>query len=119
MSNEIEAYKLAKDRLRRFLAWRSLIGKEYFGGTRGKGGQFGSVVIFDTSSSITIYHQEYDGASNYHTNDPMFREEFAFAAKENAEVILNSVQKQLEAALGKARQSAEAIAAEIINGSTP
>ena len=114
MSNEIENYKLARQRLQRFTIWRSLIGMEYFGGTRGKGGQFGTVVPFETACTLTIYSQEYDGSNNYHTSDPDLRGEFAQAAIECSESILDSVQKQLETDAANAKQAAENIAKEIL-----
>lgn len=114
MSNEIDEYKLAQQRLKRFLSWRSLIGKEYFGGTRGKGGQFGTVVPFETACSLTIYHQEYDGSNNYHNSDPDLRGEFTQAAIRCAPAILDSVQQQLESNVLKAKQNAEKLAQEIL-----
>lgn len=112
MSNEIDSYKHAKDRLRRFLDWRGLIGKEYFGGTRGKGGEFGHVC--SASCAFTIYRQEYDGATNYHYADTPLQEEFANAAILNSNLILDSVQKQLEDKVEEAKKLAEKIAREIL-----
>lgn len=62
--NPIDKYISVKNELENFRQWKGLIGKEYFGGTRGKGGEFGEVV--SATGNLTIYYQQFDGAKNYH-----------------------------------------------------
>jgi len=63
----IEKYNEANRKLADFRAWSGLIGKEYFGGTRGKGGEYGRIVCFNAKPEI--YSQSHDGATNYHKPD--------------------------------------------------
>lgn len=109
--NEIDEYQTAKQRLAAFDAWAGLIGKEYFGGTRGKGGCFGEVV--SASGTLTIYHQAYDGARNYHDLDEAFRRELATAMKVNSPVLINHMHKQLEAQLNAAKERARKLTEEL------
>ena len=110
--NPIELYIASKAKLERFLSWRSLIGQEYFGGTRGKGGQYGSVV--SARCSLTIYFQEYDGAQNYHDSSTDLASFFASAAVANSKAILDHVQGQLERDVEAAKQASEEMAREIL-----
>lgn len=65
--NKIEEYRQMKRHADHASAWLSLHGNEYFGGARGKGGQYGSFITHGVSvQGLQIYHQEYDGATNYH-----------------------------------------------------
>lgn len=90
--SKIAEFNIAKVNLARFKEWRSLIGKEYFGGTRGKGGQYGKIV--NASSELEIYHQEYDGARNYHGSKD-FHEAFSVAAKKLAPQLMEEAEKFL------------------------
>ncbi len=60
-------YNHAKQALGEACQWWALHGKEYFGGTCGKGNEYGHFASGATMvNGLTIYHQEYDGAANYH-----------------------------------------------------
>ena len=58
--NAIEAFQQKRRALRDAESWRALIGKRYGGGGGGTGNVCKAVV------TLTVYHQEYDGATNYH-----------------------------------------------------
>lgn len=61
----LEAYREAKHALTEAERWYALIGKEYMGGTRGRGGEYGRVRKC-TVAECVVYYQAYDGATNYH-----------------------------------------------------
>lgn len=104
--NAIDDYIKAKDSLRRFNQWAALIGKEYFGGTRGRGGQFGS--ICSAEGKLTIYSQAYDGANNYHDLDGDFRGHLGSAMARLGEHLINDIRSQLEADMkNKAAEAAK------------
>lgn len=109
--NPLETYQQAKRELQQFNAWASLIGKEYFGGTRGKGCEYGSVV--SATGSLTIYYQESDGAKNYHDSSQKVNGHIAKAMIEHQAAILASVRRQLEEELQTAKQEAANLAAEL------
>lgn len=97
-----DKFNAAKRSLQIFRSWKSLIGKEYTGGTRGKGGEYGEVVraVF----TCEIYHQEYDGATNYHRSNQAYQEVLNEAARQHASAILDTAeqmlaQKQMDAAI--------------------
>jgi hypothetical protein len=58
---KIDEYKKAKRVKRDAEKWISLIGREYRGGGGGIGG------LRSVSVKAEIYHQEYNGATNYHS----------------------------------------------------
>ncbi len=95
--NTIDEYQAAQHQLRKFNDWASLIGKEYFGGTRGRGGSYGQVV--SAAIVLTIYHQEYDGARNYHDLEPDHARFMALVAKDMAGELINRTRKLMEAEL--------------------
>jgi len=104
--NAIDEYIKAKESLRRFNAWAELIGKEYFGGTRGKGGEYGQVVNAD--GKMTVYSQAYDGANNYHDLDGDFRGNLSSAMVRHSAFLINDIRQQLETnVLVKANQAAK------------
>ena len=57
---KVEEYRAAKRALREAEQVADLIGKEYHGG----GGGIGK--IHSLSIAMEVYHQEYNGATNYH-----------------------------------------------------
>ena len=64
-ATKIEQYNAAKREQAACQRWAALIGARYMGG----GGGFGkltSLRLMQGESSPTIYHQERDGATNYH-----------------------------------------------------
>lgn len=111
--NTIDNYNLLKSKVARFESWASLIGKEYFGGTRGKGGEYGEITT--ASGSLTIYHQAYDGANNYHNLDKEFECVLQLAMKEHGHILIESMRKSLNKELEKARQEAAELAKELLS----
>lgn len=109
--NPIDTYLKQKRELEYFREWRSLIGKEYFGGTRGKGGEYGSVV--SAQGSLTIYHQASDGATNYHDLDKALVADFGEVMKEMSTALLDRLEARLVANLEPLRKAAEALSMEL------
>lgn len=64
MTSKIEEYKDIKNKFCKSKEWFELIGKPYNGG----GGGIGKLhsVTLDSRNPPTIYHQAYNGATNYH-----------------------------------------------------
>lgn len=116
--NEIEKYQEAKKTLNTFDSWAAMLGKEYFGGTRGKGGEFGQ--ISDASGLLVIYYQEYDGDTNYH---PMpvkvggfcpVRSAFGKAMIALGPMLIDKTRELLEQEVATARRQCEELAREIL-----
>lgn len=112
------AFNAAVQKLRSFRAWKSLIGKEYFGGTRGKGGEYGAVT--NATFTCEIYWQQYDGSTNYHPPDKEYQEILNQAALQHASAILATaeallVQKQMAAAAA-AKEEALSVLATVERG---
>jgi hypothetical protein len=63
----IEEFQAYDSRLRNAKRWASLIGSPYSGGGGGVG-----KIAHTTHCRIEVYHQEYDGAHNYHTGGKHF-----------------------------------------------
>lgn len=109
--NAIDNYNQIKNKVARFEQWANLLGKEYFGGTRGKGREYGKVV--SAHGKLTIYHQEYDGANNYHDLNKEFDDVLESAMIQNASTLIDSMRKSLNQQLGKAREEAAKLVKEI------
>lgn len=109
--NVIDKYQEAKSKLARFEQWAGKYGKEYFGGTRGNGGHYGSIV--GAEGSLTIYYQEYNGANNYHDLDREFSLQLKTAMILHGNDLIISMRKQLTDDLEKYRVEAEKLVAEI------
>lgn len=109
--NAIDEYQEMKRRLAYFEAWASLVGKEYFGGTRGKGGVFG--VVTRARGSLTIYHQESDGAANYHEMDESLSEKMEKAMITNAPVLIEDIRTQLLSQLKDSKEKARKLTEEL------
>lgn len=111
MSNAIDKYNQSKRNLTHFNAWASLIGKEYFGGTRGRGGKYGEVV--SATGNLTIYSQEYDGASNYHELDKNFNNLLSKAMIKHSHILIEEIRKQLKEELEKSKEEAQKLIEEL------
>ena len=109
MSNPIDHFVTAHRTLFEFRSWRGLIGQTYAGG----GGGIGKVS--NAECSLIIYHQVYDGATNYHAPPGGLNEMFKAAAIQHSGAILDSVEAQLVEKVEEARKDAEALAREILN----
>lgn len=85
MANEIENFKSARDNLAQAKKWAEMIGKTYYGGTSGKGdiGRIDSAGV-----AATVYYQEYDGATNYHTTPTAMREALAEVLIEQQAILV-------------------------------
>ncbi len=114
MSNEIDDYKKQIEILRQFDQWARLIGKEYYGGTRGKGGEFGRVVNV-SSPKIEVYYQEYDGATNYHEYPPECSSAMSKAVMKHSGQIIQTAREILIKDLSVARKAAQKWAEEMLS----
>ena len=113
--NAIDQYQQTKQTYRRFEQWKSLIGKEYYGGTCGKGGEYGKVV--SATFEYEIYHQESDGARNYHSSkdlSDLVRQSLNEAAKKHAPAIIGAAFEIMLAKLAKDADAANQLADQII-----
>ena len=90
-------------------AWAALIGSEY----RGGGGGVGKL----TSLSIkaTAYHQQYDGATNYHDAPGPLSIALGLAAGRQFSSLLDSALAQMEIALSEAAKAAHAEHSDLMN----
>lgn len=111
--NAIDNYNELKNKVARFERWAGLLGKEYFGGTSGRGGQYGRVVPFETTGKLTIYHQEYDGANNYHEMDKEFEEFLQKAMIQHSQNLIESMRESLNKELEIAKQKAAELVKEL------
>lgn len=114
--NSIDQYQQTKRECRNFERWESLIGKEYFGGTRGRGGEYGSVV--NARFSCEIYHQESDGATNYHESDRLgevAKDALNQAAKKHSSAIIATAMDIMLERLSKDAAAASSLAQAIAN----
>jgi hypothetical protein len=109
--NAIDKYNNSKQELARFNSWASLIGKEYFGGTRGRGGEYGEVV--SAKGNLTIYSQPYDGANNYHDLDKQFLPYLSKAMIQHSHVLIESIRKQLTEEVEANKIEAQKLVAEL------
>lgn len=109
--NAIDEYNQLKNKVARFESWASLIGKEYFGETRGKGGKYGEIV--SASGNLTVYHQAWDGANNYHDLDKEFHGILELAMKEHSHILIESMRKSLNKQLEIAKQKAAELVKEL------
>jgi len=116
--NAIDRYQETQRACRDFERWKSLIGKEYFGGTCGKGGQYGSVI--NATFTCEIYHQESDGATNYHESERLgdiAKEALKEAAKKHAASIIATAFDLMLNRLAKDATAARALADSILTDS--
>jgi hypothetical protein len=114
--NAIDQYQQTQRECRDFERWKSLIGKEYFGGTRGRGGEYGSVV--NANFSCEIYHQESDGATNYHESGRLgeiAKSALNESAKKHAAAIIATAMDIMLERLSKDAAAASILALAITN----
>ena len=111
--NAIDKYNQAKQEFQQFERWAGLINKEYFGGTRGKGGEYGRVI--SANGTLTIYHQEYDGATNYHDIPNEYKSVLSVAMQNKSAILIEEMRRILQKNLTEAKEEAKKLAEEIIN----
>lgn len=111
MSNAIDKYNESKRNLAQFNSWAGLIGREYFGGTRGRGGEYGEVV--SATGNLNIYSQEYDGANNYHELDPKFSLFLSKAMIKHSKILIDEIRLQLENQLREDTAKAQKLIEEL------
>lgn len=112
--NAIDNYLEQKRLLQRFEQWSSLVGKQYSGGTHlNDPPQFGSVCT--ATGSLTIYHQEYFGAKNYHDLEKAFLPLLNNAMIKHSSILIQEIKTQLLKELNKSKQTALALSQELIN----
>jgi hypothetical protein len=70
--------------------WAGLIGKPYHGGGGGVG------EITGITLNVTVYHQEYDGATNYHDVPDALKVELARAVRRNFKTLLAEAQEAMQ-----------------------
>lgn len=58
--SKIDTYLKEKEKFNRAIRWKSLIGSKFGGGGGGVG------YVIKAITTMEIYHQEYNGAKNYH-----------------------------------------------------
>ena len=103
--SKFDEYKKAKACAEQARAWYSLLGKKYYGGTRGQG-ELGRIV--STEASITIYYQHSDGDKNYHQSPEALNRELAAVLKRRQKELVEEALAALEAnEKSAARQAAE------------
>lgn len=100
MKTAIEQYIGAKREHSDCKQWAEMLFKPYSGG----GGGFGeirSICIPTGNEAPTIYYQEYDGATNYHSMPASFKPHLEAAIKANFGKLLNEAFALQELALQK------------------
>lgn len=100
MVSELEKYKFAKDELRNFEQWASMIGKKYYGG----GGGYGKII--SANLSATIYYQAYNGDKNYHDSDNEINAALSEAVKDCFCHIVENATKKLRMKVEEAAKKA-------------
>lgn len=70
--------------------WAGLIGKPYHGG----GGGIGDIT--GVTLNVTVYHQAYDGATNYHEVPDALKVELAKAVRRNFKTLLAEAQEAMQ-----------------------
>lgn len=111
--NAIEWFQEKKRCLRDAQSWAALIGKKYSGG----GGGFGEVCR--VNAVFTIYHQPYDGATNYHEAPKALREAIESVLKSRARAIIDEALSVLDAEVKTAAKKAAAEAEEVLAEVSP
>ncbi len=106
--NSIDAFQRIKDQERQAKEWVGLIGAHYSGG----GGGVGKVAT--AGATVTIYHQAYDGAVNYHEcpNDEMqgaLNDAASIKANEILALALRIMSERVRLKAGYAEKDAKAV----------
>lgn len=107
--NAIQWFQLQKANLADARSWAGLIGKKYSGG----GGGYGEIT--KVNAIVTVYHQEYDGATNYHEAPKAMREAIEATIREQGGQIIASALARLEAYVRDAAKKAEAEAQAVLD----
>lgn len=105
MKTAIEQYIGAKREHSDCKKWAEMLGKSY----RGGGGGFGelkSISLPTGNEAPTIYYQEYDGATNYHSMPAALRPHLEAAIKANFGKLLDEAFALQELALQEAAKEA-------------
>ena len=97
-TTKIEKYRAAKREQSACHQWAALLSSPYFGGGGGIGA-LRSVLIANDESSLTIYHQAYDGAANYLDMPLSLATHMEEAIKANFSRLLADALARQEAAL--------------------
>lgn len=111
--NTIDNYLHQKNLLLKFRTWASLNGKPYGGGV-GLGQSFELGSVCKATGTLTIYHQAYDGAKNYHEIEKDYIPYLDDAIKHHSSVLIKYIEEQLLKEVEKARQKALNLAQEIV-----
>ena len=106
--NAIEAFQKKRNELGNAREWAQLIGKPY----RGGGGGIGEVR--SAYADFEIYHQETDGATNYHTNPTCLRPYIERVVLSEASSIIGRALDLLAADVAEAARKARAEAEEVL-----
>lgn len=110
MGMTIDRYNGAKREQRECQSWAAMLGKTYYGGTRGQGerGELRSLhLAMRGDDAPTIYYQESDGAKNYHTMPAALAPHLEAAIKARfAELLKDALERQ--------KAAVKAVAAEAV-----
>jgi len=106
----IAAFNAFQRELRYAEGWSALIGKPYHGGGGGVG------AISGVTFNATVYHQEYDGATNYHDVPDGLKIALAKAIRRNFKTLLaealDQMQQEKKALAAKALEEQKLLMAE-------
>lgn len=91
----IEDYKAFKHKFNKCEEWSNLIGKEYKGGGGGIG-RLEKIVIAMDGLSPQVYHQAFNGATNYHCMPPEFKDYVEYAIKQHSKLIMNTALEKMK-----------------------
>lgn len=103
MATKIEEYAKLKREMADATEWLGLIGKPYSGG----GGGVGKLKPADIQVSVEVYHQEYNGANNYHKIPNALRDELKCMLAEQMLTLVWAARNRLEAHLSQLRAEAQ------------
>lgn len=98
----IENFTKAKGEQQICHRWASMLGKEYFGGTRGRGKEYGhirSVKLATGENAPTLYYQHSDGDTNYHPMPKELAPYLEAAIQERFGELLNAATDKLDASV--------------------
>lgn len=104
-TTKIERYNAAKREQAECQRWAALIGARYMGGGGGVG-KLTSLRLMQGEASPTIYHQERDGATNYHAMPAALTEHLQDAIKAKFGELLADALAMQEVAVKAAAEDA-------------
>lgn len=105
MGTMIQQYQGAKREHDECAAWAALIGKKYNGGGGGIG-ELKSLRLMGGEGSPTVYHQDSDGAKNYHLMPAALAPHLEAAIKAQFGELLADALERQKAALKQAAEEA-------------